>query len=189
METILSVIVGAGLSAACGFRIFVPLLIAGLAARTGHLDLAQGFTWMASDAALLSFGLATALEITAYYVPWLDHTLDILATPAAVVAGTLASASVITGMDPFLHWTLALVAGGGIAGLVQGGTVVTRLASTATTGGLANPIVATGELGGALTASLTALIVPIVGAILLAIGLALWLRWLLHRRSPSPAAS
>lgn len=181
METLLSVLVGVGLSAACGFRIFVPLLVAGIAARTGHLQLASGFTWMGSDVALIAFGLATVLEIAGYYVPWLDHTLDVLATPAAVTAGTLVSASVITGMDPFLRWTLALIAGGGIAGLVQGGTVVTRLVSTASTGGIANPIVATGELGAAMTASLTALVVPILGAILLLISAVLWLRWWLRR--------
>jgi hypothetical protein len=183
METFLSILVGLGLSAACGFRVFVPLLIASLAARTGHLQLAAGFQWMSSDLALIAFGVATALEIGGYYIPWLDHALDTLATPAAVVAGTLVSASVITDLDPFLRWTLALIAGGGIAGLVQGGTVVARAASTATTGGLANPLVATTELTGSVTASLTAVVVPLLGLALLAMAVFLWIRWWLARRA------
>ena len=73
METALSVLVGLGLSAACGFRVFVPLLVVSIAARSGHLSLATGFDWMGSDAALIAFGVATVLEIAGYYVPWVDH--------------------------------------------------------------------------------------------------------------------
>jgi hypothetical protein len=187
MDTVLSVMVGLGLSAACGFRVFVPLLVAGIAARTGHLQLAAGFQWMGSDIALIALGLATALEIGGYYIPWLDHALDTLASPAAIVAGTLITASVITDMDPFLRWTLALIAGGGIAGLVQGGTVATRVVSTASTAGFANPLVATGELGGAFGASLLSLAAPVVMAALLllcAAGFAVW--WV--RRRPTATA-
>jgi len=171
METALSVLVGLGLSAACGFRVFVPLLVASIAARSGHLTLATGFDWMGSDAALIAFGVATALEIGGYYIPWVDHLLDTVATPAAVVAGTLVTASLVTDMSPFLRWSLAVIAGGGIAGTVQVTTVVTRAASTASTGGLANPLVATAELGGSVVTSLMALIVPVV-TVVLVIGLA-----------------
>ena len=171
METALSVLVGLGLSAACGFRVFVPLLVASIAARSGHLTLATGFDWMGSDAALIAFGVATALEIGGYYIPWVDHLLDTVATPAAVVAGTLVTASLVTDMSPFLRWSLAVIAGGGIAGAVQVTTVVTRAASTASTGGLANPLVATAELGGSVVTSLMALIVP-VATVVLVVGLA-----------------
>jgi hypothetical protein len=168
METALSVLVGLGLSAACGFRVFVPLLAVSLAARSGHLSLAAGFDWMGSDAALIAFGAATVLEVAGYYIPWVDHVLDAVATPAAVVAGTLVTASMISDMSPFLRWSLAVIAGGGIAGSVQVTTVVTRAASTASTGGLANPLVATAELGGSVITSLMALIVPVLTVMLLA---------------------
>ncbi len=183
METTLSILIGLGLAAACGFRVFVPLLVAGIAFRAGHLQFASGFEWMGSDAALIAFGLATALEVGGYYIPWLDHFLDTVATPAAVVAGTLVAASMITDTEPFLRWTLAAIAGGGLAGLVQTGTVVTRGLSTATTGGLANPVVATAELGGSVAASVLALIVPLA-VILAVVGLAggggAW--WIRRRR-------
>ena len=63
-------------------------------------------------------------------------------------------------MDPLWRWTLAVIAGGGLAGAVQGSTVLVRAASTATTGGLANPVVATGELASAVAVTSFALLVP-----------------------------
>ena len=102
MNTLLSVLLGIGLSAACGFRIFVPFLLVGIAARTGHVALGTSFAWMASTPALIALGVATVVEIGAYYIPWLDHLLDVIATPAAVVAGMIMTASVVTGLDPML---------------------------------------------------------------------------------------
>src|SRR5882762_553706 len=170
METGLSLLIGIGLSAACGFRVFVPLLVVSIAANTGHLALAKSFAWVGSDAALIAFAVATVLEITAYYVPSLDNLLDTVASPAAVVAGTIITASLVADMSPFLRWTLAVIAGGGVAGLVQGTTVLTRATSTATTGGFANPLLATAELGGSLVTSVLSLVAPIV-AVLLAVAL------------------
>ena len=176
MESFLSFLIGVGLSAACGFRVFVPLLVVSIASYTGHLHLSSGFEWMGSTAALVAFATATILEIAAYYVPWVDNLLDTIASPAAVIAGTLITASLVTGMSPFLKWTLAVIAGGGVAGLVQGTTVVTRGASSAGTGGLANPILATAELGGSLITSFLSLVVPVL--VVLAIGVLLfWAGW------------
>ena len=134
-ESILAILIGLGLAASCGFRVFVPLLVVSLAARSDYLDLAEGFSWMASDAALLATLIATGIEIAAYYVPWLDNLLDTIASPAAVVSGTVLFAACVTEFDPFLKWSLALIAGGGSAAVVQGGTVLTRGASTISTGG------------------------------------------------------
>src|SRR5947208_5493404 len=148
METLLSICLGIGLSAACGFRVFVPLLVMSVASISGHLTLAHGFEWIGSYPALITFSVATFAEIAGYYIPWVDHLLDTIATPAAIIAGTIITASMVSGMSPFLKWTLAIIAGGGTAGLVQGTTVVARGLSTASTGGLANPLFATIELGG-----------------------------------------
>src|SRR5437868_6443249 len=153
MDTLLAVCVGLGLAAACGFRVFVPMLVMSIAVHAGHLHVTPSMDWIGSTPALIALGLATALEIGGYYIPWLDHFLDTVATPAAVVAGTIVTASMVTDVSPFLRWTLAVIAGGGLAGAVQGTTVLARAVSTATTGGLANPILATAELGGAVGAS------------------------------------
>lgn len=169
METILSIFVGVGLSAACGFRIFVPPLIMSIAALSGHLELASGFEWIGSYYALAAFGAATVIEILGYYVPWVDNVLDAIATPAAVVAGAIVTASVIGDISPFLRWSLALIAGGGTAGIVQLATVLVRGASSLTTGGLGNAVVATGELLGSIFTTLLVIALPIVAILALAV--------------------
>lgn len=176
METLVGLSVGIGLSAACGFRVFVPLLLASLAAHTGHLNLSHDFAWMGSNTALLALTAATLLEIIAYYVPWLDNALDSIATPAAVTAGTLMTASMITELDPFLRWSLAIIAGGGVAGTIQGSTVFSRSISSTTTGGLANPLLSTAELGSSLLTALLAILLPLLTATL-ALLLLTWIAW------------
>lgn len=166
---LVSAAVGLGLAAACGFRVFVPLLIASLAAHFGHLPLAAGFEWLATVPALLALGTATALEVGAYYVPWLDHALDLVATPAAVVAGMLAAASVVTDLPPLLKWSTVIIGGGGAAGLIQGASVLLRLKSGALTGGLANPLVSTLELAGAGTTALLAILLPLLCVLLVGV--------------------
>ena len=186
--TLLSICLGIGLSAACGFRLFVPLLVMSIASLSGHLALAPGFEWIASYPALVAFSVATAVEIAGYYIPWVDHLLDSIATPAAVVAGTVITASLVTGMSPFLKWTLAIIAGGGAAGLVQGTTVLARGFSTAATGGLGNPIFATAELAGATLTSIFALVAPVVlVALMIVLGLLFGRKLIRKFRAPHPA--
>jgi hypothetical protein len=164
MELALSICLGIGLSAACGFRVFVPLLGVSAAALAGHVQLAEGVAWMGTWPALVCFLTATILEIGAYYIPWLDNLLDSIATPAAVVAGTIVMGSVVTDMSPLMRWTLALIAGGGTAGLIQTATVALRGTSTAATGGLGNWAVSTGELVAAIFATILSILLPILAA-------------------------
>jgi hypothetical protein len=190
VDTLLSVLLGIGLSAACGFRIFVPFLIVGIAARTGHVTLGPAFSWMAQTPALIAFGIATIVEIGAYAVPWLDHMLDLLATPAAIVAGVVMTASVVTGLDPMMKWTLALIAGGGISGTVQALTVGTRKISLLTTGGLGNPLVATVEALGSVGLTLLTIALPLLSFAVIAWALFFGVRHLVRlvRRSGGAAA-
>lgn len=167
METLLGIALGIGLSAACGFRVFVPLLMMNLASISGHFQLSPEFAWIGTPYATLAFTVATIAEIIGYYFPWFDNILDTVATPAAVIAGTIVSASVITDISPFLKWTLALIAGGGIAGLVQGTTVALRSKSSLFTGGVGNPVVSTLELAGSIITTLLALLVPVLTIVLI----------------------
>jgi len=157
------------LSAACGFRVFVPLLAINIAALNGFLQLAPGFEWIGSYPATIAFGTATLLEILAYYIPWLDHLLDLIASPATIIAGTIVTASLVTDLSPFLKWTLAIIAGGGAAAIIQGTTVALRTKTSALTGGLGNPLISTLEAVGAVTTSLLAILVPILCLILLVV--------------------
>ena len=176
----LSVVLGIGLAAATGFRVFVPMLIVSGAAYTGHLALGDSFAWLATPAALTMLGAAAIAEVLAYYIPGVDNLLDALATPAAFVAGTVLSAAVMTDMPPLVKWAAAVIAGGGIAGLTQVATATLRANSTVLTGGLGNPVIATAELGGALLVPLLALVAPF--AALVAVILFIWLAIRLLRR-------
>lgn len=117
---------------------------------------------MGSDLAMVVFGLATALEIGAYYLPWLDNMLDTVATPAAVIAGSVAAASCVSGQNEVLGWVASAITGGGIAGGVQMLTVATRVTSLATTGGAANPVVSTVEATASTVMSVLAIVLPLI---------------------------
>ena len=127
--------------------------------------------------------MATLCEISAYYIPWVDNVLDTVSTPAAMVAGTLATMAVSSGeMSQFASWAAAIIVGGGTAGTVQLGTVALRALSTATTGGIGNPVVSTGEWMGALLLSVLALIVPVL-VVSVVVLMVLWaLRWFKNRK-------
>jgi len=187
-----SIALGVGLAAATGFRIFLPMLIVSIAAYTGHLSLDQSFAWLASPTALATLSVATLLEILAYYIPAIDNLLDTLTTPAAVVAGTVLSAAVMTDLPPIVKWGAAIIAGGGAAGLTQAGTAMLRAKSTILTGGVGNVVISTAELGGALLVTLLALIAPLaaLGVVLLFLWLAMRLiRKLFRQESPPPQAN
>jgi hypothetical protein len=166
-EIITAVAIGLGLAASCGFRVFVPMLVASIAAKMGIFPVHEGFQWLASWPALISFGTATVAEILAYYIPFVDNLLDTITTPLAVGGGTLLLTSVLPVDNDFLKWVMGFIFGGGAAATVQGGTVLTRLASTKLTAGTGNAVVATGEHAAAFGLSILSLIIPLIIAALL----------------------
>lgn len=164
MEWVLGVLIGISLSAASGFRVFVPMLVMSIAVHSGHLDPAIGFEWLGSWVALFGFGLATVIEIVAYFVPVVSNALDVIATPAAVIAGTLLSASMIGDISPVLRWVLAIVAGGGVAAGVHVSTTAIRTAVSPVGG---SPVFSIFENGASLVTSILAITLPVLAAILL----------------------
>src|SRR5882724_10114732 len=183
----ISIALGIGLAAATGLRIFLPMLVISAAANGGYLPLSDGFGWLATPAALIMLAVAALAEILAYYIPGVDNLLDLLATPAAIIAGTIVAAAVMTDLPPIVKWTAAVIAGGGAAGLAQSATAMVRAHSTALKIGLGNPVIATAELGGAFMLSVLALAAPF--AALLVVALFAWLALCLFRRlSRSPRA-
>jgi hypothetical protein len=169
LDLTLSIALGIGLAAAVGFRVFLPMLVLSVAAFTGHLPLSSGFAWLGTPSAIVMLSVAAVLEILAYYIPGVDNLLDAIAAPAALIAGTVVSAAVMTDLPPIVKWTTAVIAGGGAAGLTQGLTSLLRAKSTVMTGGLGNHLLATGEWGGALLVSLLALAFPVIAVALVAI--------------------
>jgi len=166
MSTFFQIYLGLGLAAASGFRIFVPLLFVSLASYLGNIDLATPFAWLGTFPAVVALSVATFVEISAYYIPWVDNMLDVIAGPLAVVAGVLVMASTIDDVDPMAKWALAIIAGGGAAGIMQSFTTVLRGTSAVTTGGIGNPIVSTLETVSSMMLSIMSLIFPIFSVVI-----------------------
>ena len=162
IELITAITLGIGLAASAGFRVFVPMLVASIAAYFGILPAQVSFAWLGSWPAMICFGSATIIEIVAYYLPWLDNLLDTVTTPLAVGSGTLLLTSVLPIDNDMVKWATGFIVGGGISGTVQTGTVLTRLGSSATTAGVANPIIATGEDTAAVVTSVLSLFIPLI---------------------------
>jgi hypothetical protein len=150
------------------------------------MTLSPGLEWVGTYPALITFAVATALEIGSYYIPWLDNLLDTIATPAAVVAGSVMMGAVVTDLDPFLKWAIAIIAGGGTAGAVQGVTVLARGVSSAGTGGMANPLISTGEAGGAVATAGLAIFFPILALVLVILFLGSVGSLIFRRRKNTP---
>lgn len=193
MEDIFAFAVAIGLSAACGFRVFVPPMILSGAALFGETDLPSRLLWLEDPFVFGVLAIAVFVEIAGYYIPWVDNALDMLAGPASIIAGTLISRAYIGGSDEFLYWVLAAIVGGGSAGSMQMLTTVTRLTSSATTGGLGNPVVSTTENAGAALMSILALAVPIIAAVsviaLIAFAVKRFIQFMNNRRQQSAAGS
>ncbi len=184
---LLPVALGVSLAAATGFRVFLPLLMTGVAMRLGYVPQGETFAWAATTPALIMFAVAAIAEVAAYYLPGIDNLLDTVATPAATLAGIGVAAAMMTDLPPMLKWTLAIIAGGGAATATQGATAVLRGHSTALTAGIGNPVIATVEILGAIALSLLAITAPwaAVAAMLLFVWI-IWRSWRRWRASPTP---
>ena len=168
-ETIISIFLGIGLAASVGFRVFLPLFALSLASYFNVWELNDSWQWIGSLAAVITLGVATVIEIFAYFIPWVDNVLDSFAVPLAAIAGTAVMVSTVANLDPVVTWSLAIIAGGGTATAIKGASATSRLASTATTGGLGNPIVSTVETGTAVVVTAASIFAPFVAAILVII--------------------
>ncbi|MGE8556234.1 MAG: DUF4126 domain-containing protein [Chryseobacterium jejuense] len=166
LSYVISAFIGIGLSAATGFRVFLPLFAVSLASYFHWIPMSESFEWLAGLPALITTGIATVVEILAYYIPFVDHLLDTVSVPMATVAGSILFASQFAELGTFPQWALALIAGGGTAATISSGFAGIRAASTATTGGLGNSIVGTTETAGAGIMTVLAMVAPIIAAIL-----------------------
>lgn len=160
-EILLSLFLGIGLSACCGLKVFIPMLIGSVSAKMGWIPLSDNFEWLSSWPAITSFGVAAVVESLAYYIPFLDNLLDTINAPAAVIAGTVMSASALVDIDPAWQWILGLMVGGGSAGVIHAGSSILRLGSSKFTAGTGNAVINTGEIGTSILGSILAIATPI----------------------------
>jgi hypothetical protein len=110
-EMLTAIALGIGLSASAGFRVFIPMLVASIAARAGIFPVLEGFQWLGSWPAIICFGTATVIEILAYYIPFIDNLLDSITTPMAIGAGTLLLTSVLPIDSGMLNGSRACLSG------------------------------------------------------------------------------
>ncbi|KPN70754.1 DUF4126 domain-containing protein [Neisseria sp. 83E34] len=188
-DTIISIALGIGLAASSGFRVFLPLFALSLSAYFGMWPLNESWQWLASTNALIILGIAAITESLSYLIPLVDNLLDTIAVPLAGLAGTAVVASTAADLSPAVTWTLAIIAGGGAAAAIKGANATTRVASTATTGGLANPVISVLETGMAVVMSVLSLFVPVL-AVLLVFAVVFWLyrKYARYQRNKMPTA-
>lgn len=183
MDILLALCLGIALSAACGFRVFIPPFAMSLAAVHGNFELSPQFAWLGTYPATIALGVATVVEILAYYIPVIDNLLDTIEIPIAIVVGIILTAAIVGDLDSILQWSLAIV-GGGAAGIIGVATTIIRLASTGLTGGVGNIGLATMEALSAAVLSLLALTLPLL-AIAIVIGLLIFAVTKIVRYLPS----
>lgn len=182
MDTLVGLCIGIGIAAACGFRVSVPLLVLGLGGKAGLVHLSEHAAFLATTPGLMALATASVLEVGAYWIPSVDHALDVIATPAAVVAGTIAAASQLGDLGPLMSWGSALVAGGGVAAATQTVNVSARGVSTLSTAGILNPIISAVQSAAAVVLSVLAVVVPVAAGALILGAAILGARWYLRRR-------
>lgn len=169
LETLISIFLGVGLATSVGFRVFVPLFALSLASHFGAWELNESWQWIGSTAALITLGIATIVEIFAYYIPYVDNLLDSIAIPMAAIAGTAVMVSTVADLSPVITWALAIIAGGGIAAAISSTTGATRLTSTATTAGIGNPVISTLETGTSIVLSTFSIFLPVLAIVFVCI--------------------
>ncbi|MEM9005233.1 MAG: DUF4126 domain-containing protein [Cyanobacteria bacterium P01_F01_bin.86] len=168
VQFVLAFCLGLGLSAACGFRVFIPPLAMSVAAMNGVLDLSPDWQWVGSPLAVIILGAATLIEILAYLIPWVSNALDSVELIAAPIAGMLVTASSLAmagDMNPVVLWVIAAIVGGGTAELVEGTSAMGRLAVAGATGGAGGPVVGIIEMLTSAVLSLLAILAPVFALI------------------------
>lgn len=169
--TLIGLFLGIGLAAASGFRVFLPLFVLSLAIHfnlgdyLGMNTLSENFMWLGSTFAMVTLGIATIVEVFAYYIPFIDNLLDAIAVPLAALAGTLLVASQLVDMPDALTWGLAIIAGGGTAATIGLSTTAVRATSSGTTAGTGNFIVSTIETVSSVVMSILSFLLPLIAFI------------------------
>jgi hypothetical protein len=174
-QWVLAVLLGLGLAASTGLKTFLPLLMLAVAGRfhLAGVTLNQNLAWVGSDVALAVLTLATVVEIAGDKVPVIDHGLDALGTFIRPVAGWLAAASVLGHADPTTAAVVGLILGTPTALGIHAAKSATRVTSTATTMGVANPFLSLVEDVTAFLLALVSFLVPVLVPV--ALGLLIWL--------------
>jgi hypothetical protein len=175
------------LSAVSGLRALLPILLTGLVARAGWVDLGPTFEFLSGNRALIIFGVAALLEIAGDKIPALDHALDTVHSFLRPLSGSLLAAAALSRVTDPTHALVGGIVLGAPTALVPHAVKSTaRIASTVFTGGLANPFLSILEDVLAVVLFILAVVVPILAAVTVIVLMVLLARRL-GRRAPAAA--
>lgn len=178
-------LMGIGLAAVSGLRAFLPLFVVGAAGRMDWVPLSESFGWLQSTPALIVFGAAVLIELSADKFPIVDHALDAVQSLVKPLAGAFVMATVVADWAPLYVTVLSIVVGGSTAGVVHLAKAKLRLLSTVTTAGIGNPLLSASEDSVALVGSVGSILAPpllLLGLLLLATGALIYLLTRARRR-------
>ena len=176
---------GIALAACAGMRAFLPLLVIGIAGRLGRFEISEGYQWLLSDAALITFAVAAIAETLADKIPAVDHALDAVQLFIKPIVGTIAAAALFVHLPPLEATLLGLVVGGTVATGVGLAKAKVRLLSSLTTGTMLNPVVSLVEDVVSAVVAAIAVLVPVL-ALACIVGIVVWGARRLHRRIRAP---
>ena len=169
VELVVGVCAGVSLSAACGFRVFLPLLAVSIAVHFFGYKVSADFEWIGSWISIVSLATATIVEVGAYYLPCVDNLLDLVNVPLTFAAGAAVMSGVLPDVHPYLKWSIAGLLGSSAAGLTKLATTIVRGASTATTAGTGNNVVSSSENVCATVFSVGAILIPLLAMVIVMI--------------------
>lgn len=189
---VLPALLGLGLASATGLRTFLPLLMLALAARFEMFGvrLIDQMDWLVSWPAIAALGVATTAEFLGDKVPAVDHGLNVVGYVTRPVAGAIAAGSVFWAVDPAVAAVAGIIVGAPAALAFNAAQTGVRVGSTATTGGLGNPVVSLIEDVLAFFTVILAFLAPIViplALIALAVIVFRLARRIRDRREATPA--
>lgn len=161
-----AVLAAFGLSGAAGLNAWLPLFGGALAARLDWVELAAPFDDLTSNLGIGVLGALTLADFVGDKIPVIDHVLHVLGLGVAPVSGAALFAGQ-TGDETGMPTLLAILLGGGTAGVVHAIRAAVRPVSTAGTAGLGNPVLSLGEDAGSLALVVLAFAVPVIAVVLL----------------------
>lgn len=161
---VLPALLGLGLASATGLRTFLPLLMLAVAAKFElfGIRLLDQMDWLASWPAISALAIAAVAEFAGDKIPAVDHALNAVGYITRPLAGAVAAGSVFWGVDPTAAAVAGLIVGAPAALAFNAAQTGARVTSTATTGGLGNPVVSLIEDVLAFVTVILAFLAPIV---------------------------
>lgn len=171
-----SLLAAFGLSGAAGLNAWLPLFLSAFLARLDVVELAAPFDDLTSTPALALLGALTIADFVGDKIPVVDHLLHLAGAVVAPVSGAMLFTGQ-TGLETDLPTLAAIVLGGTTAGTIHAVRAAVRPVSTATTGGLGNPVLSLGEDAGSLLLVVTAFVVPLLALLLVVALLVLLVAW------------